>query len=328
MTRIYAPLAPLALLFSVVILGCGGDGNGGTPPATKTIAKPSTNSGDAQSGSVGQPLASPLQVVVTQDGAPLAGEAVAWSTTAANGSVTASSTTDANGIASSAWTLGTVSGSQSAQATLSGASGSPVSFTATAAPGPATALAKAGGDGQNGVINTQLAAAVQAKASDQFGNGVAGIAVAWGATGATVSAPSVPTNSAGISAVNVTLGGTAGPITIVATADGLAGSPQTFTATAGTAPTTATISVVNDAFSPSTITVAVGTTVTWSWGSGAIGHNVAPDAVGGEPPRSGNLESAPNSYQHTFNTAGTFLYHCEAHGAAGGIGMSGTVIVQ
>lgn len=322
-----APLAPLALLFGAVLLGCGGDGgNGGTPPETKTIAKASTNSGDAQTGTVGQPLATPVQVVVTENGAPASGETVTWSTTAPNASLTASSTTDASGIASSAWTLGTVSGSQTAQASLSGASGSPVSFTATAAPGPATTLAKAGGDQQSGVISTQLASAVQAKASDQFGNGVAGVAVGWVASGAAVSAPSVATNTTGISAVNVTLGGTAGSITITATADALSGSPLTFTATATTAPTTTTINVGNDQFSPATITVAAGTEVTWTWGTGAFNHNVAPD--GTEPPRSGNPVNAPNSYQHTFSTPGTYRYHCEVHGAAGGIGMSGTVIVQ
>lgn len=328
MARLHcAPLASLALLFGTVLLGCGGDGDGGTPPATTAIAKAST-SGDAQTGIVGQPLANPLQVVVTENGAPSAGRGVAWSTTATNASLTSSSTTDANGIASSAWTLGTVSGSQTAQATLSGASGSPVSFTATASPGPATTLAKAGGDQQNGVINTQLASALQAKASDQFGNGVAGVAVGWAVTNgdATVSAPSVATDATGISGVNVTLGGSAGPITITATAGVLAGSPQTFTATATDAPTTSTISVVNDAFSPRDITVAAGTTVTWSWAPGAFNHNVVPD--GTEPPRSGNPVNAPNTYEHTFNTPGTYRYHCQSHGAAGGIGMSGTVIVQ
>jgi plastocyanin len=329
MTRLFLrQLRPWLLLFGPLLAGCGGDGgNGGTPPATKTIAKASA-SGDAQTGIVGQPLATPIQVVVTENGAPLAGETVTWSTTAPNASLTASSTTDANGLASSAWTLGTVSGSQTAQATLSGASGSPLSFTATASPGPATALVNAGGDQQNGVINTPLAAPLQAKASDQFGNGVAGVAVAWAITSgdASVSAPSVPTNTTGISAVNVTLGGTAGPITITAAADALSGSPLTFTATSTTAPTTTTINVVNDQFSPATITVAAGTEVTWTWGTGAFNHNVAPD--GTEPPRSGNPVNAPNSYQHTFSTPGTYRYHCEVHGAAGGFGMSGTVIVQ
>jgi plastocyanin len=327
MTRLNcAPLAPLALLFGAVLLGCGGDGDGGTPPATKTIAKAST-SGDAQAGTVGQPLASPIQVVVTEDGAPAPGEIVAWSTTAANASVTPSSTTtDANGVASSAWTLGTVSGSQTAQASLSGASGSPVSFTATAAAGTATTLAEAGGNQQSGVINTQLASAVQAKASDQFGNGVAGVAVSWTASGATPSAPSVPTDAGGISAVNVTLGGAAGPVTITATADALAGSPLTFSATATAAQTIVTVSVNNDSFDPPARTVTAGTMVTWNWPVGSVNHNVVPDD-GSTPSSSGAPSNGPDTHSFTFTTPGTFGYHCTVHGAPG-VGMSGTIIVE
>jgi plastocyanin len=322
-------ITPFLLLLGASLIGCGGgDGNdGGTPPSTTTIAKASANSGDAQSGTVGQPLPNPLRVVVTQGGSPSSGATVTWSTTVPGASLAASSTTDANGIATNTWTLGNTSGSQTAQAALSGAAGSPVGFTATAAPGEATTLAEAGGNNQSAAVNTQLGSAVQAKASDQFGNGVPGVSVAWAATGGAVSAATVASNAAGISAVNVTAGSTPGPIVITATATGLTGSPVTFNATATAAPPpSSTINVLNDAFSPSTITVAAGTTVTWSWGQGAVNHNVAPDAT--EPPRSGNPENGPNSYQFTFNTPGTYRYHCEVHGAPGGIGMSGTVTVQ
>jgi plastocyanin len=33
-------------------------------------------------------------------------------------------------------------------------------------------------------------------------------------------------------------------------------------------------------------------------------------------------------YSFTFTTAGTFDFFCVNHGAAGGVGMSGTVIVE
>jgi plastocyanin len=72
--------------------------------------------------------------------------------------------------------------------------------------------------------------------------------------------------------------------------------------------------------------VAVGTTVTWDWGTGATGHNVVPDD-GATPATSGALASAPHSYSYTFNDVGTFHYHCQAHGNVGGVGMSGTVSV-
>jgi plastocyanin len=317
------------LVGGILVTGCGGDGggNGGTPPAATAIAKASANSGDAQTGTVGQPLANPLRVVVTEDGAPSSGVTVAWLTTVPGASLAASSATDADGIASNGWTLGNVLGSQTAQATLSGATGSPVSFTATAAPGAATSLSKLSGDNQNGEIGTQLGAPVQAKVSDQFGNGVQGVEVAWAATGATVSAATVASGASGASAINVTLGGTAGPVTITATAGVLAGSPLTFNAIATTAPPpTTTISVVNNAFNPSSLTVDAGSTVTWSWSPTAQNHNVVPD--GTVPTTSGNPVDGPHTYQFKFDNPGTYRYHCAIHGAPGGIGMSGIIVVQ
>jgi adhesin/invasin len=264
---------------------------------------------------------------VTDAGAPSAGATVAWSTTVAGGSLDpASALTDANGVATSSWTLGTVSGSQTAQATLSGATGSPVGFTATAAPGAATTLSKLSGDVQSGVINTQLGAPVQAKVSDQFGNGVQGVGVDWAATGGTVSAASVASDAAGVSAVNVTLGGTAGPITITATASSLTGSPLNFSATATAAPTTAAVSVVNNSFNPAALTIAAGTTVIWTWSSTALDHNVKPD--GTIPTTSGSPMNGPATYQFKFDIPGTYRYYCQVHGGPNGFGMSGIITVQ
>jgi|tagenome__1003787_1003787.scaffolds.fasta_scaffold20564926_1 plastocyanin len=314
-------------------LGCGGGDNGGTPPSTTAIAKAST-SGDAQTAQVGQALATPLQVVVTDGGAPAAGATVTWSTTTATGSLSPTSTaTDANGTASTTWLLGTVAGQQSAQATLSGASGSPITFTATATAGLPTTLAQAGGNNQTGQINTALAIPVQAKVTDEFGNGVAGVDVAWAATGATVAPPTVPSNGSGISAATVTLGGTAGPITITATSNDLSGaalngSPVTFSATATEQPppsTDANVNVSDNQFSPASLTISAGTTVVWTWGPSAHNHNVAPAAS--EPARSGNPVNGPHTYQYKFNTPGTYVYFCEVHGTPT-TGMKGTIIVQ
>jgi adhesin/invasin len=314
----------LIVTATVLVAACGG-GGGGTPPSTRAIAKTTTNSGDAQSATVGQPLASPIQVVVTENGSAAAGVTVNWSTTALNGTLTPSGATNADGVATSAWLLGTVSGAQTAQATSSGASGSPVTFTASAAPDAAATLAPALGNAQVGIVNTPLAAPVQAKVADQFGNGVPAVDVGWAATGGTVSAGTVATNAEGISAVNVTLGGTAGEITITATAGGLTGSPLALTARATAAVATAAIRVINNSFDPAAITVAAGTTVVWTWGVGSFLHNVSP--VGREPTRSGSLLNAPATYSFRFDTPGTYQYYCEAHGSPG-VGMAGTVIVQ
>jgi plastocyanin len=306
------------------VAGCGGNGDSGTPPSSTAIAKAS-NSGDGQSGLVAQPLNDPLRVTVTESGAPVAGESVTWST-AQGGSLAATSLTDASGVATNIWVLGTVAGQQTAQASLSGATGSPVTFTATAGPGAAASLSKLSGDEQEGPINTQLAFPLVAKVSDQFGNGVPGVDVAWVATGGTTSAATAATDAAGASTVSLTLGGNAGPIIITAASGTLSGSPQTFTATAleeGSA--TNEITVANDRFEPASLTVSAGTTVVWTWAAGAFQHNVSPVAT--EPARSGNLVNAPASYEFTFNTPGTYSYYCELHGSPT-FGMRGTIIVQ
>ena len=304
--------------------GCGGDGDSGTPPSATAIAKASAASGDGQSGTVAEPLASPLRVSVTQNGVVAGGITVNWTTAALNADLAPTSTTDAQGIATNTWTLGTVSGAQTAQASLSGATGSPVGFTATAVAGTVSRLDPAGGDEQTGTVGTELLEQVQAKVGDEFGNGVQGVDVNWAAMGGTVSAAAVTSDAAGISAVNVTLGPTPGPITITATAGSLVGSPVTFTATAVAAgPPTAAVSVVNNSFNPSSLTIAAGTTVVWIWPSTAIQHNVAPN--GTQPTRSGNPRNGPFTYEFRFDTPGTYAYVCDAHAAQG---MTGTIIVQ
>jgi plastocyanin len=276
---------------------------------------------------VGQPLAEPIRVLVTDGGQPLAGATVTWSTAAGASLEASSTTTDNAGASSNIWTLGTAAGPQTAQASLSSASGSPVTFNATANAGPAASLSKVSGDGQQEPVNTELALPLVAKVSDQYGNGVSGVLVGWATSDdAILSAPTVPTDASGNSAVQVTLGSTEGPITITAAVEALTGSPQTFTATAGPAgPVTATVIVENNQFQPAALTVAAGTTVTWQWATGATNHNVTP--VASEPPGSGPLSSAPDTYTYQFNNPGTYTYYCTLHGSPAG-GMRGTITVQ
>jgi plastocyanin len=317
-------VSPFVSLTLTLVLGCGGD-DGGTPPSTTSLTK---EAGDGQAGIVGQPLPDPLVVRVTEGGTPLAGTTVTWSTQAQGGSLNpATSATDADGLASTTWTLGNPAVQQSAQASLSGATGSPLIFTAQAQPGPASALIKESGDGQSGQINTALSGAFQVKVSDQFGNGIPAFPVSWSATNATVSATSVPTNVSGVSQVDVTLGGTVGPVTVTATAEGLLGSPATFTAAATEpGPSETTVAVGDNFFSPQALTITAGTRVVWNWAPTARYHNVVPD--GTIPTRSGNPVDGPATYQFQFDTPGTYRYYCEVHGGPGGIGMSGIVTVQ
>jgi plastocyanin len=271
-------------------------------------------------------------VVVTEAGQPSAGVTVAWSAGTGSGTLDpASVATDANGIAASNWTLGNASGAKSAQATLTGATGSPVSFTATALSGAAAQLTKAGGDQQLGDVNAQLPLPLLAKVQDQFGNGVPNVVVAWDAVGATVSDPTVSTNSAGISQVQATLGPTAGPVTITAAVTGL--TALTFNATGQVPPplpTTAAVGLGNVFFestrnsttNPAVDTVAAGGTVTWTWATSSS-HSV--QSTGSPSFASSSVMSTGGAtYSVTFNTAGTYQYTCSVHPGQ----MTGRVVVR
>ena len=74
--------------------------------------------------------------------------------------------------------------------------------------------------------------------------------------------------------------------------------------------------IQGNAFSPSSKTVSVGTTITWTNKDG-IAHTVTGTGWG-----SGNLSNNA-TYSHTFDTAGSFPYHCTIHP-----GMTGTITVQ
>src|SRR6056297_846271 len=78
------------------------------------------------------------------------------------------------------------------------------------------------------------------------------------------------------------------------------------------------------AFSPDSVTITPGTTVTFSWGTD--GHNIVvdsqPDGANWEGVSS--VENTGFEYQHTFETEGTYEYYCEPHLSAG---MEGTIDV-
>lgn len=73
-------------------------------------------------------------------------------------------------------------------------------------------------------------------------------------------------------------------------------------------------------FSPSSATIAVTGTVTWSNGTG-VDHNVNFASATGAPLDIPNFSSGSQS--RTFSTTGTFSYVCTNHA-----GMSGQIIVQ
>lgn len=323
--RIWRPWRAAALLVGV-LSACGSENE--PPPDDELAVAKASASGDAQTGTVGAALANPLAVVVTRDGAPEVGATVSWAVLTGGGSVgSASSSTNAQGIATTTWTLGTAAGAQTARATVTGASGSPVGFSATATAGAAAAIALSGGAGQSATINTALATPLEVRVVDQFGNGVAGSTVAWEVTGGggSVAPTSSATNATGNASTVWTLGPTLGAQTAEASLGGVAGTPVAFSAIGSAAPNPATgVTVGNNVFTPATRTVPEGTTVTWTWvNTGAISHSV-------ESTGTPSFTSSPillgngQTYSVQFDTPGTYTYECAVHGSA----MAGTIVVQ
>lgn len=113
---------------------CGSGDDTGPVQSPAVVAKTTTKSGDLQSGLVGTALPNVLRVVVTREGEPASAVPVAWS--AGSGSLTPSSDeTDGEGLSTSTWTLGDTPGTVTATASVTNATGSPVTFTATVTQG-------------------------------------------------------------------------------------------------------------------------------------------------------------------------------------------------
>lgn len=86
---------------------------------------------------------------------------------------------------------------------------------------------------------------------------------------------------------------------------------------ATTPPTKVNVAIRNYAFSPSTLTVKKGTTVTW------INDDSVPHSIMGGAFKSANLNNG-GSYSFVFNEAGEYSYNCGVHPST----MKGKIIVE
>lgn len=79
-------------------------------------------------------------------------------------------------------------------------------------------------------------------------------------------------------------------------------------------------------FSPASLTVPSGTTVTWT-NKDSFDHTVTADDGSYD---SGNLAQG-KTWSHTFNAPGTYHYYCKPHASKGSDGaykgMTGTIVV-
>lgn len=127
-----------AALFCAIIAACSGDSGTNPPPPVPpappaaTPAAVQKSGGDGQSVRLGTTLPTELTVTVTTStGAPVPNVDVQWTVGSGDGSVSSATTkTDAQGIAKVRWTLGNRQGAQAAQAKVGSLPA--VSFGATA----------------------------------------------------------------------------------------------------------------------------------------------------------------------------------------------------
>ncbi len=169
----------------------------------------------------------------------VSGTVVSWAVTSGGGSISPATTptTAPNGEARARRLLGREVGPSSATATAFGLD-APVVFNATVVAARPARLTMVSGNGQVAQVNNALGADDVVRATDTYGNGVAGVAIDWAIVsgGGSLSTTKSTTLADGSATVRSTLGSAAGTQTVAATASGLPNAPRvTFSATA-TAP--------------------------------------------------------------------------------------------
>jgi plastocyanin len=91
-----------------------------------------------------------------------------------------------------------------------------------------------------------------------------------------------------------------------------------------------TVDILDNQYSPKSVVVAPGATVTFHW-VGTAGHSVTPSGRDTFSPTAG-VSYPPKDLTVTFNAVGSYSYYCLIHGAPDGYGkqgsMNGTIIVR
>ncbi len=202
-------------------------------------------SGDGQSAPVNTALEQPLRVRVTdQYGNGVTGVNVLFQVTSGAGAIEGvrqkTVTVNSQGYAQVIFTLGSVAGRDNvvqASVMIGGQhlAGSPVSFQATALPGPAAGLVRVSGNNQTGRAGSRLSQPFVVRVRDQWDNSVPNFPVrftvaAGGGTIDSLSFKDVLTDSSGQAAAYLTLGTAVGTFNnkVTVTGQGLSGSVDFF----------------------------------------------------------------------------------------------------
>ena len=201
----------------------------GIAGAPAIVAK---TAGDSQAVTVNSAVPTAPTVLVTdQFGNPVESVTVTFNVASGGGGLTnGTRKTGSTGHAAvGSWTLGTQAGLNTLTATPTGLSAA--TFSATGTPAAADSIKLTAGNNQTDTVGATLAT-YSVRIADQYGNGVPGTTVTWGASGGGSITPSSITNSGGIASATRVLGTVTGPQGATATVAGLIGSPVPFSATA------------------------------------------------------------------------------------------------
>lgn len=94
-------------------------------------------------------------------------------------------------------------------------------------------------------------------------------------------------------------------------------------------PGTVNVTTSGMTFSPAAVTISAGQTVHWTNLQGGFHNVVQDDTTTCGSTHSGGFTSGTagtvDTFDHTFGTAGTYLYECQTHCSGG---MKGSVVVQ
>jgi len=213
---------------------------GETAQVQVTVAQaplaPVVVTGNAQSGPVLQQLSGPLQVRIEDRlGNPMSGRAVTFAVASGGGSITTTATTsDASGLASTTWTLGSSTSTFHRVSAAVEGNANLTYFIANPLAGPAVQMRVApenSADGQAAQFGTAVALNPAVQLLDVLGNGVAGQTVTFSVVsgGGSLTGATAVTNGSGIATVGSwTVGAALGTNSMQATSGGF--GPILFTA--------------------------------------------------------------------------------------------------
>lgn len=307
---------PVAVILTTVALigGCREATTGPSDPNSSSFASAmQVIAGNAQFGQIGSALSQQLTVkVVDAGGLPVQGAAVTFTARTGGGSIIPpTGTSNAAGLVTATWTLGTALGAQTAVAKLTSSFVSDSSnFTATATGGPAGIIALVSGNNQSSLVGQLLALPLVVKVTDAYGNKISGAKVTWtpGNLSGTASPPSDTTDTTGSASAAWTLGNTATAQTLSASVAGL--PPVVFSATASADTAHVIFTTVSLPIQPASVSSAVPTLsvrVTDILGNPIVGDVVTWDGLitgGGSVTTSTSVTDATGTATNTWTLGG------------------------